>query len=134
MDELILGVTETPGEKHNWRILEYHQKTSLKATTDEIPWCSSFVNWVLAQCWIKGTNNAMARSFTSWGDSTTRQVGAITVLWRGSPTSPSGHVVFLVGGNDLEIFLLGGNQGNRVSVQNYPIGRVLGYRWPKEQL
>ena len=40
-----LGIREQsePG-KHNARILAYHQTTTLKATDDETPWCSSFVN------------------------------------------------------------------------------------------
>jgi hypothetical protein len=39
-----LGTTEVPGTQNNPRILEYHATTTLKATTDEVPWCSSFVN------------------------------------------------------------------------------------------
>jgi hypothetical protein len=43
-----LGIHENslPGE-NDWRILEYHQATTLATTTDEAPWCSSFVNWVM---------------------------------------------------------------------------------------
>jgi len=50
-----LGVHEDshPGQ-HNSRILEYHQTTTLKATTDETPWCSSFVNWVMIQSGRQG--------------------------------------------------------------------------------
>ncbi len=41
-----LGVHENslPGHQ-NQRIIQYHAATSLKAQTDEVPWCSSFVNW-----------------------------------------------------------------------------------------
>lgn len=39
-----LGVRELAGSKHNPRIIEYHKATSLKATQDEVSWCSSFVN------------------------------------------------------------------------------------------
>jgi hypothetical protein len=44
-----LGVAEIYGDVHNKRILEYHQATRLKATTDEVAWCASFVNWCLWQ-------------------------------------------------------------------------------------
>jgi lysozyme family protein len=59
-----LGVHEDslPGH-HNTRILEYHQCTALKATTDETAWCSSFVNWVLSKAGRRGTNSALANSW-----------------------------------------------------------------------
>ena len=28
------------------------------------------------------------------------------------------------------VLLLSGNQGDRVSIQGYDLGRLLGYRWP----
>lgn len=40
-----IGVQEIAGVKHNERILQYHQATTLKAEADEVPWCSAFVNW-----------------------------------------------------------------------------------------
>src|SRR6266516_1789775 len=51
-----LGIHENslPGE-NNQRILEYHQTTTLAALTDEVPWCSSFVNWVMKKAGRKGT-------------------------------------------------------------------------------
>ena len=63
-----LGVREnSKTNKHNARIIEYHATTTLKAQTDEIPWCSSFVNWVFTQSSYKGTNNALAKSWLDWG-------------------------------------------------------------------
>src|SRR5262245_10482745 len=58
---LELGVHEDarPGY-HNQRIVEYHKTTSLAASSDEVPWCASFVNWVLQQTNRRGTNNALA--------------------------------------------------------------------------
>lgn len=55
----------------------------------------------------------------------------MVVLSRGDPNGWQGHVGFYAGkaanGN---ILVLGGNQGNKVSVQEYPTARVLGYRKP----
>jgi hypothetical protein len=31
------------------------------------------------------------------------------------------------------VYLLGGNQGDRVSVRAYPRKRLLGYRWPAQE-
>jgi uncharacterized protein (TIGR02594 family) len=128
--ELVAGVVEVPGPAHAARILEYHQATGLKASQDEVPWCAAFANWCLRQAWVKGTDSALARSFMGWGKSGDLAPGAIVVLWRGTPTAATGHVGFLLDRTDQELFLLGGNQDNRVSVASFPTTRLLGARWP----
>lgn len=65
--ELASGVRERPGAEHNPRIVEYHSATLLRATTDEVPWCSSFANWCLLQVFETGTWSAAARSWLAWG-------------------------------------------------------------------
>jgi uncharacterized protein (TIGR02594 family) len=134
------GVVEIPGRKHNERILEYHDTTTLDGETDEIPWCSSFVNWCVKECGmlLEGTNSARARSWLEWGEVLLiPPVGAITILRRGGAGQPGptvinakGHVGFLIHQTSTHVTLLGGNQGNRVSTKKYPVGRVLGHRWP----
>jgi hypothetical protein len=53
----------------------------------------------------------------------------VAVLQRGADSS-QGHVAFWIGAKGDRVLLLGGNQGNAVSVAAYPVFRVLGYRWP----
>ncbi|WP_162917676.1 NlpC/P60 family protein [Dongia deserti] len=129
-----LGVTEIPGDMDNPRIIEYHSATSLKAPDDETPWCSAFVNWCFQQVGIKGTNLANARSWQTWGQELAEpRLGCVVVLWRENRNSPKGHVAFYVGPDDAnpqKIRLLGGNQGDRVSIAGYDKSRVLSYRWP----
>ena len=128
--ELVRGVDEIPGQRHNPRILEYHSATTLGASDDETPWCAAFMNWCLRECWIKGTNSAAARSFVTWGQESEPVPGAIVTLWRGSPDSTQGHVGTLVDRAPGRIYLCGGNQRDRVSVAAYPVDRVLAYRKP----
>lgn len=126
-----LGVAEIPGADHNERILEYHATTTLRATTDETPWCSSFACWVMERAGYQSTRSAAARSWLQWGrklDAPTE--GCIVVLKRGAP--PSGHVGFFVGEDANRVRLLGGNQGNRVSEAWFPRADVLGYRIPED--
>ena len=127
-----LGTREIPGPEHNPRVIEYHATTGLSADDDETPWCASFVNWCIEQAGLEGTNSARARSWADWGRAIDTPVpGCVVVLWRGSPDSRKGHVAFYVGpGSGATIRLLGGNQGNAVSVKAYPSNRVLGYRMP----
>lgn len=124
-----MGVSEIVGLNHNKRILDYHSCTSLMAQTDEVPWCSSFVNWCMKQSMIRGTQSAAARSWLSWGYECKPTTGCIVVMERGD-NGNSGHVGFLVEYDQAFVHILGGNQGNKVSVQKFPKHKVLGYRWP----
>ena len=131
--ELLADVREIPGARHNPRILEYLASVKLggDGVGDDTAWCSAFVNWCFRIGRTVGTNNAAARSWLGWGQEAPPQVGAVCVLWRGSLDGWQGHVGFVLGWNGGAVHLLGGNQGDRVSVQSFPIARVLGYREPK---
>lgn len=125
-----LGISEIAGSRANKRILEYHGHTTLGAESDEISWCSSFVNFVTDQCLIDGTNSAAARSWLQWGRSVGTRPGAIVVFWRVAPSSWQGHVAFGLKWSDSRVLVLGGNQSNKVCVAEYPRSQVLDYRWP----
>lgn len=131
MREMETGVDEIPGPQHNPRILEYHQSTTLRATDDETPWCSSFVNWCMEQAGHPGTRSALARSWLAWGRPLEEpRKGCVVVLQRGQhPTQ--GHVGFLHGRERDRLLVLGGNQGDQVNIRSYPADRLLGYRWPE---
>lgn len=125
-----LGTKEVAGRISNPRIVEYHKATSLRATDDETPWCSAFVNWCMVQAKIKGTNRANARSWLDWGtEIESPEYGCIVVLKRGS-SKWQGHVGFLVGVEGNKIKILGGNQGNSVSIASFKKSDVIGYRKP----
>lgn len=123
-----IGVKEIKGAQHNPRILEYHQATSLQATDDETPWCAAFVSWCIELAGGTSTRSAAARSYLGWGVRVERpQVGDVVVLKRG--TKPwQGHVGFFSGYENEYVWVLGGNQGDEVSVKPYPVSDVLGYR------
>ena len=132
--ERAAGVREYPGDADNPRIVEYHSYTSYGSPDDETPWCSSFANWCMEKSGIEGTNSAAARSWLYWGTAISKpQLGAVTILWRGSPSAEKGHVGFYIGehpSNPGYILLLGGNQGDCVCVAAYKKDRVLGFRMP----
>jgi len=109
-----IGVHEIAGSKHNPRILEYHKSTSYKATTDEIPWCASFVNWVLMLAELKRTNSAAAISFLTLGKPLPAPIkGCVTV----SKRTGGNHVFFYLGENDTHVQALGGNQSDSVCIK-----------------
>ncbi len=128
------GVREIRGRRHNSRIVTYLASVGLGHHGDETAWCSAFTNWCIAQAGIRGTRRANARSWLTWGGMClgVPHYGCVTVLWRGSRNSWKGHVGFYVGNLGNQIFLLGGNQGNAVSIKGYNRNRLLGYRWPMD--
>lgn len=123
-----MNVKEVKGRNHNPRILHYHNFTSLKASADEVPWCSSFVNFVLAKAGYYGTGSALARSFDRWSQPLDKPVpGCVTVFSRGD-NSGFGHVAFFLYETKKSITVIGGNQGDAVSIASYPKSRLVGYR------
>lgn len=127
LDEI--GVTEIAGQAANARITAYHATTSLGASSDEVAWCSAFVNWVMTKAGSPGTGSAAARSWLTWGRGlTVPSLACVVVLSRDAGGAGSGHVGFFIRKDAQHVWLLGGNQGNVVSIARYPLARVLGYR------
>lgn len=126
-----LGVAAYPAGSSNPRITAYHEGTNIAGYDDKASWCSSFVNWSLAQVGIEGTASALARSWLTWGEELVHPLpGCIVVLWRDDPTSWKGHVGFYLREDEGFVYLLGGNQLEQVREHFYPKGTVLSYRWP----
>jgi len=129
LGELQQGVHEVPGPASNPRIVEYLQGLGTGGG-DETPWCAAFVGWCLKHSGHPGTGLPNARSYLGWGQPTELRLGAAAVLWRGARDGWQGHVAFILDTSDSSLYLLGGNQGDRVSVAAYPKDRLLGLRWP----
>jgi uncharacterized protein (TIGR02594 family) len=93
-------------------------------------WCADFVNASLSRAGIEGTGSGMARSFLDWGQPVDQPMqGDVAVFRRGDPNGPYGHVGFFDGYNeDGTIRVLGGNQGDAVSIANYSANDLLGFR------
>lgn len=129
-----LGTSEIKGAKHNPKILQWWAAIRAPFTDDETPWCAAFVGGVLEEAGYKSTRSAAARSYQNWGKKLPIPCyGAIVVFWRGSPTSATGHVGFVIGRDKAgNIMVLGGNQGDKVTIAAFPRSRVVGYRWPVE--
>jgi len=128
-----MGVIEQPGTKHHPLILWFHQQTSLKATTDEVPWCSAFACAVMEMAGHKSPRSAAARDWLKWGKPLDKPAfGCIVVFDRADPSNKSAaHVAFWWGDRaDNRVDVLGGNQSNKVCVAPYDKSDAIGYRWP----
>jgi len=122
-----LGIKEWPGAKHNPEVLKFGPLAGIDwFTNDEIPWCAIFVNAMLAMCNIPGTGSAMARSFMKWGEAVpvnSARPGDVVVFPRGAP--PAGHVGLVDRIEGATIYVLGGNQGNEVSIRARNVADIL---------
>jgi len=128
-----LGVREIKGDEDHPRIVEAHRTTTLppRAHTDEVPWCSSIVNLWMLEAGHPGTNNALARSWLSWGsESPEPALGDVCVLKRrkrgsdrrtGSRTGY--HVGLFLNYSRGHIVLISGNTDNRVGIDTFHKGR-----------
>lgn len=127
-----IGLAEVVGSKHNPTILRWLASLRAWWAEDETPWCGTFVAAALresglpvAKAWYR------AKAWLDYGTQlVTPKVGCIVVFDRAG----GGHVGFVVGRDESgRLMVLGGNQGNKVSVAPFDTGRVLGYRWPPAQ-
>jgi uncharacterized protein (TIGR02594 family) len=128
--ELARDVREVPGAGNNPRIVAYHASTKGGPEGDDTAWCSSFVNWCVRQAGLQGTNSKWARSWhdEGWGNDVTNAPlpGDIVVFRRVGKGEDGGHVGFLVADEGASLTILGGNQGDRVSLSSYPRQGVKG--------
>lgn len=97
------------------------------------PWCAAFVGSVLKRATLPNTGSLRAKSYIrygehvhdEWDESAEHKRGDIVVLTRGAKSSPYGHVGFYVGETATRVKILGGNQGDAVSVESFPKDRVV---------
>jgi uncharacterized protein (TIGR02594 family) len=128
-----LGLEEWPGARHNPTVVGFAATVGHGwVQDDETPWCASFVGAVLAQVGLPHTGKLNARSYLDWGtpvDLSDAQRGDVVIFSRGDPNGWQGHVGFYAGRDESgRILVLGGNQGNKVSIAPYPPSRLLGVR------
>ena len=127
-----LGVAEAPGAADNDRVLAYYSDAGHpEIAHDSVAWCAAFACAMLERGGTRSPRTLRAREFLEWGDPVeTPRRGCIVVLWRGQPDGAEGHVGFYAGSKGEGVLILGGNQGDKVSIAAFRQNQVLGYRWP----
>jgi len=127
-----LGVKEIPGPEHNPRVLRYYADAGHpEVNDDETAWCAGFTGAMLERAGVPCSKSLMARSYLQWGKVVAKpKLGDIAVFSRGDPRGTQGHVGFYMGEDAQGILVLGGNQGNKVSIAHQDKARLLGYRTP----
>ncbi len=133
-----LGMREVPGHKSNPAILAMLKLDARWPTDDAVPWCSGFANWIAFNMGLERTKSLRARSWLRVGKPVTAQNitgNTVAIFQRGRGRQPGpdvinapGHVAFVSHVEGSRVWVVGGNQGDKVSLKAYPISKVLGYR------
>ena len=137
--ERFVGIKEVSGSVDNPQILAMLRLDNDWPKNDETPWCSAFLNYIVWLLALRRSKSLLARSWLKVGfpmKLADAVIGFdICILKRGDGEQPGpnnytapGHVGFYAGKDENSVYLLGGNQGNAVSVQKFPIERLLGIR------
>ena len=128
-----LGTLERPGAANNPVIVDMYALSGNPGVKhDSVPWCAAFVGACLRKAGHTPTGSLMARSYEKWGLKLNDPFfGAVGVKSRAGGAAWQGHVGFVVGATKDRIFLLGGNQGDAVSVASFPRRDFTAYRWPE---
>lgn len=112
------------------RIEQYHAATRAGLATDDVPWCASFVSWALEAAGVPSTRSKTAASYAAWGMPSPLAFGAVVLFPKTDRDAvSSGHVAFLLGAAGTDLYVLGGNQNNRVSIAVRKRTGAL-VRWP----
>jgi uncharacterized protein (TIGR02594 family) len=126
------GLAEVPGPLSNTVITGWLSKLNAWWREDATPWCGVFVAAMIEDHAALPKHWYRAKAWLDWGVAIDAPaVGCVVVFER----QGGGHVGFVVGKDSRgRLLVLGGNQGDRVSVAPFEMARVAGYRWPAEQL
>jgi uncharacterized protein (TIGR02594 family) len=130
----LYGTKEVAGSVHNPAIVDMFKEIGFDyVKDDETSWCSASLNFI---CKKLGYERSGALDAKSWLKLPIKvlqpTIGDIVVLWRESPTSWKGHVGLFISWDLNNVWILGGNQSDMVSIQAYPRDRILGFRQTKK--
>lgn len=133
----LLGTREAAGGANNKTILGWAKMLGMKVlgiayNADSVPWCGLFVAHCLRAGGVALTGMAVgvrAKAWATWGSAIAADrlaPGAILVFDR----EGGGHVAFYVGEDATHYHVLGGNQGDAVTIMRLSKLRCVARRWP----
>lgn len=129
-----IGLKEIPGPKHNPVILGWldaMKAPSWLERSDETAWCGLMTAYCMKQSGVAVPTYWMrALAWSEWGVKLSKPIDGCVVVFK---RTGGGHVGFVMGETkDGYLSVLGGNQGNAVTIAKFDKSRVVGYYWPKE--
>ncbi len=127
----LFSVTETVGSKHNPVIMGWAKELGLEKvyTADEIPWCGLFAAIIMHRAGRTVVESPLwALNWNKFGVKVDKpMLGDVLTFSRNG----GGHVGLYVGEDKSAYHVLGGNQGNQVSVTRIAKSRLSQARRPQ---
>lgn len=128
-----MGLTEIPGPKSDPTILSWAKRLggwiASYYTDDDTPWCGLFIGNLIATTLPNEPLPSNPLSALAWGKFgralSKPSLGAIMTFRRPG----GGHVGIYVGEDATHYHVLGGNQGNKVSITRVEKNRLDAIRW-----
>lgn len=130
-----IGLKETAGSVSNALVLGMLRLDASWVQDDQTAWCSAFVNFICFVLGLPRSRSLAARSWMLVGKSialTDALPGYDVVVLKRGKNAPGadvlaapGHVGFYVGQDAGNVQLLGGNQGDAVSIASFPKTSIL---------
>ena len=130
-----LDTREAPGVANSPTIMGWARRLGTKVlgiayNADSVPWCGVFVAACVAEDGLTPAPVAVrAQSWATWGQNLRPDrlaPGAVLVFERPG----GGHVGFYVGEDATSYHVLGGNQGDAVTIARIAKDRCVARRWP----
>ena len=123
----LYGTAEKAGPANNPVILAWAAECGIRGYgADSIPWCGLFIAVVARRAGKPLPKNPLwARDWAAWGEPSLKPaLGDVLVFSRDS----GGHVGLYVGEDGLAYHVLGGNQGDAVSIKRIARNRLIAAR------
>lgn len=124
------GLREVPGIHSNPKIIEFFDELGYDVDDDSFTaWCSAAIAYYAKENGYEYNKSLLARDWLKYGEVVLQpSPGDVVVFWRDKPDSWKGHVGLFISQDVHNIYTLGGNQNNSISISPYPQERLLGYR------
>lgn len=132
---MTVGIREIPGPVNTPVIMQWARDIDAPGwyDNDDKPWCAVYMNRLMLACQLpmSGTGFELlrAKSFETWGEPlSVPSLGCLMTFHR-----PEGaHVGLYLGETEAAYRILGGNQGNTVSLTWIAKARLTAMRWPSD--
>jgi uncharacterized protein (TIGR02594 family) len=134
-----VGMKEVVGSSSNPAVLAMLKLDGGWPQDDAVPWCSAFVNYCAWLLRLPRSKSLAARSWLAVGTpivlAEARPGFDVVIFKRGAGEQPGpdvlnapGHVALFAGIEEDKVLVLGGNQGDSVSLARFSVATVLGVR------
>lgn len=125
------GLNEIPGSQSNPDILEFFQELGYDWVNDDstTSWCSAMLSYYAKECGYEYHSGLDARGWLKMSVMVLKpMLGDVVILWRNDPLSWQGHVGLFIAWDAKRVYVLGGNQNNRIDITAYSRDRIIGIR------